>query len=73
MARRSRKYVLDSVDSENDRALEAETFNAGQRQDAYDKAYTAALKLFEEYKKNAKRRQKGRNGDDHAGKLRSVS
>ena len=53
------KYVLDSVDSENDRALEAETFNAGQRQDAYDKAYTAALKLFEEYKKNAKGGRRG--------------
>ncbi len=48
------KYVLDSVDGESDRALEAATFNAGQRQTAYDKAYTAALSLFEEYKKNAK-------------------
>ena len=53
------KYMLDSVSSERDRALEAATFNAGQRQDAYDKAYAAALSLFEEYKKNATSGRRG--------------
>ena len=47
------KYVLDGVDSERDRALEAEKFNASARQDAYDKAYSAALALFAQYKKNS--------------------
>lgn len=47
------KYVLDNVDRDKNRALEAEKYNAGARQDAYDKAYTAALSLFEQYKKNA--------------------
>jgi len=49
------KYVLDSVDSEKNRMLEAEKFNADARQSAYDKAYTAALSLYEQYKKTAKR------------------
>lgn len=47
------KYVLDSVDGEKDRALEAEKYNADARQAAYDKAYTAALSLYEQYKKTA--------------------
>lgn len=47
------KYVLDSVESEKDRALEAEQYNADARQAAYDKAYTAALSLYEQYKKTA--------------------
>lgn len=47
------KYVLDGVDSERDRALEAEKFNASARQDAYDKAYSAALALFAQYKKSS--------------------
>ena len=46
------KYVLDGVDSEQDRALEAQKFNASARQDAYDKAYSAALTLFAQYKKS---------------------
>jgi hypothetical protein len=49
------KYVLDSVDSEKDRALEAEKYNADARQAAYDKAYTAALSLYEQYKKTSSR------------------
>ncbi|MEZ4627425.1 MAG: hypothetical protein R2912_04855 [Eubacteriales bacterium] len=49
------KYVLDSVDSEKNRMLEAEKFNADARQSAYDKAYTAALSLYEQYKRTAKR------------------
>ena len=46
------KYVLDGVDSEQDRALEAEKFNAQQRQSAYDQAYSAALVLYAQYKKS---------------------
>ena len=45
--------MLDGVDSERDRALEAEKFNASARQNAYDKAYSAALALFAQYKKNS--------------------
>jgi len=46
------KYVLEGVDSEQDRALEAEKFNAEQRQSAYDQAYSAALALYAQYKKS---------------------
>ena len=53
------KYVLDGVDSEQDRTLEAEKFNASARQDAYDKAYSAALTLFAQYKKNGGGARKG--------------
>ena len=53
------KYVFDGVDDEQDRALEAEKFNAGQRQSAYDQAYAAALALFAQYKKNAGGTKKG--------------
>ncbi|MEA4913968.1 MAG: hypothetical protein VB061_05320 [Christensenella sp.] len=49
------KYVLDGVDSEQDRALEAEKFNAQQRQSSYDQAYSAALALYAQYKKNGSR------------------
>ena len=46
------KYVLDGVDSEQNRVLEAEKFNAEQRQNAYDQAYSAALALYAQYKKS---------------------
>ncbi|MEN6635886.1 MAG: hypothetical protein ABFC56_08555 [Clostridiaceae bacterium] len=46
------KYVLDGVDNDQDRALEAEKFNAEQRQSAYDQAYSAALALYAQYKKS---------------------
>ena len=46
------KYVLDGVDGEQNRALEAEKFNAQQRQNAYDQAYSAALALYAQYKKS---------------------
>jgi len=52
------KYVLDGVDSENDRKLEVEEFNAEQRRSAYDQAYSAALVLFAQYKKNGGRSKK---------------
>ncbi|NLI54115.1 MAG: hypothetical protein GX417_07285 [Clostridiales bacterium] len=45
------KYVSEGTESENSRKLEAEEFNAGQRQSAYDLAYNAALQLFAQYKK----------------------
>ncbi len=47
------KYVLEGVDSENDRKLEVEMFNAQRRQSAYDQAYEAALALFARYKKGS--------------------
>ena len=46
------KYVLDGVDGEQNRSLEAQKFNASARQDAFDKAYSAALALFTQYKIN---------------------
>ena len=45
------KYVSDGVESESGRALQAEQFNAEQRQNVYQLAYSAALELFELYKK----------------------
>jgi hypothetical protein len=45
------KYVSEGVASENDRVLETEKINAQLRQDAYELAYSAALQLFDEYKK----------------------
>lgn len=53
------KYVLDGADSERERQLEAEQYNATQRQNAYDQAYTAALALFEQYKKRAQTSSSG--------------
>lgn len=47
------QYVSEGVESENDRLLEIQEFNAEQRQDAYDLAYAAALQLFQYYKKGA--------------------
>lgn len=49
------KYVSEGADSEEDRRIEVETFNAEQRQNAYDLAYDAALELFAQYKKQVKR------------------
>lgn len=53
------KYVLDNLDSEKDRALEAEQYNADARQSAYDKAYSAALSLYEQYKKSGGKSKAG--------------
>lgn len=55
------KYVLEGVDSEQDRALEAEKFNAQQRQSAYDQAYSAALSLYAQYKKSGGGKSSGVN------------
>lgn len=46
------KYVTEEADSENDRRLEAQQLYAEQRQDAYELAYSAALQLFQYYKKS---------------------
>ena len=40
-------------------ALEAEKFNAEQRQSAYDQAYSAALALYAQYKKSGTRGKSG--------------
>ncbi len=45
------RYVSDGIENESDRAFEIEQFNAEQRQNAYELAYSAALQLFERYKK----------------------
>jgi hypothetical protein len=46
------KYVSEEADSENDRFLETQQFNAEQQRDAYELAYSAALQLFAYYKKS---------------------
>lgn len=53
------KYVLDGANSERERQLEVDQYNATQRQNAYDQAYTAALTLFEQYKKRARASSSG--------------
>ncbi len=45
------KYVAEGVETENDRLLEVQKFNAEQRQAAYELAYSAAIQLFTYYKK----------------------
>jgi hypothetical protein len=47
------KYVSEGVEQENDRLLEVQEQNAQLRQDAYELAYSAALKLFGYYKESA--------------------
>lgn len=47
------KYVSEGVETETGRQLETEKFNAEQRQNAYELAYSAALQLFAQYKKRS--------------------
>lgn len=47
------KYVSEGVETENDRLLEVQKFNAEQRQAAYELAYSAALELFPYYRKKS--------------------
>ena len=47
------KYVSEGVETENDRLLEVQKFNAEQRQAAYELAYSAAAQLFTYYKKKS--------------------
>lgn len=47
------KYVSEGVETENERVLEVQKFNAEQRQAAYELAYSAALQLFTYYKKKS--------------------
>lgn len=56
------KYVSEGVESESDRALEVEQFNAERRQNAFELAYSAALTLFEQYNKRPTSRSYGSTG-----------
>lgn len=47
------KYVSEGVETENDRLLEVQEFNAEQRQAAYELAYSAAIELFPYYRKKS--------------------
>lgn len=47
------KYVSEGIETENDRLLEVQKFNAEQRQAAYELAYSAAKELFAYYKKKS--------------------
>ncbi len=53
------KYVGEGLDKETDRLLEVQSQNAQMRQDAYEMAYSAALKLFGYYKESAGRSSGG--------------
>ncbi len=46
------KYVSEGVESETERALEVQMYNAERRQEAYELAYSAAIELFKYYKKS---------------------
>lgn len=47
------KYVSEGVETETNRQLDVAKFNAEQRQNAYELAYSAALELFAQYKKRS--------------------
>ncbi|MEZ4628391.1 MAG: hypothetical protein R2912_10040 [Eubacteriales bacterium] len=47
------RYVSEGVENETDRVLEVQKFNAQQRQNAYELAYSAAMVLFEQYKRRS--------------------
>ena len=47
------KYVSEGVETENDRLLEVQKFNAEQRQSAYELAFSAAMELFPYYRKKS--------------------
>lgn len=47
------EYVSEGVETENDRLLEVQKFNAEQRQAAYELAYSAAIALFPYYRKKS--------------------
>jgi hypothetical protein len=53
------KYVDEGVETETDRLLEVQAQNAQLRQDAYEMAYSAALKLFGYYKEESRRSSGG--------------
>ena len=46
------KYVSEGLETQNEQKLETASYNAEQRQNAYDMAYAAALQLFTYYKKS---------------------
>ena len=47
------KYVSEGVETENDRLLDVQKFNAEQRQSAYELAFSAAMELFPYYRKKS--------------------
>ncbi len=47
------KYVSEGVETENSRLLDVQKFNAGQRQNAYELAFSAAMELFPYYRKKS--------------------
>ncbi len=47
------QYVSEGVENETDRQIQIEEFNAEQRANAYELAYSAALQLFAQYKKHS--------------------
>jgi len=47
------KYVSEGVETENERMLDVQKFNAEQRQDAYELAFSAAMELFPYYRKKS--------------------
>lgn len=46
------KYVSEGLETQNEQKLETASYNAEQRKNAYDMAYSAAPQLFAYYKKN---------------------
>ncbi|MEA4869502.1 MAG: hypothetical protein VB062_02555 [Christensenella sp.] len=60
-------YVSKGVENETDRSLETQKFNAEQRQKAYEMAYSAALVLFQQYKKRSG------GGSGRSGKVTTTS
>ncbi len=47
------KYVSEGVETENEHQLEVQKFNAQQRQNAYELAFSAAMELFPYYRKKS--------------------
>jgi len=47
------KYVSEGVETENERQLDVLKFNAEQRQNAYELAFSAAMELFPYYRKKS--------------------
>ena len=47
------KYVSEGVETENERQIDVQKFNAEQRQSAYELAFSAAMELFPYYRKKS--------------------
>lgn len=46
------KYLFDAMEADRERQLEVETFNANAKNEAYDRAYSAAESLYAAYLEN---------------------